>query len=212
MADPNIARLFPWLTPNPRPAEPQYQPAYDPTTMALAPKLQSFFDEHGGAIKQYMNEAQRKGLSPYSMLALQEQERQGTMSRDSNRRTAGAASAQARADLARSGGLSSGARERVATNAENDLMGLNQQTSATQLDNNAQLRMNDERNRLMELQQAGTFSLDQGRLYGQANQFDLGQQTQENQSKNAFAMDRYNAQMQAWAAEQQARATPQGKK
>ncbi len=193
-----------------RPIAPEYQPAYDPNTMALSPEMAGWMQSHGQSVDQLQHEATRSGISPYTQMALQEQDRQMGMSRDSNRRTSAAAAATAQDNLAAHGGLSSGARERIQEGAVNDTMGLNQTAAAGRATNDAQLRMNDEQNRLQQLQTAGSLSLDQARIMGQANQFDIGNQIQENQARNAYGMDRYHEAGNIYGADKTAQAMPQG--
>ncbi len=181
-----------------RPIPPQYRPSYDKNKQGLQLANNDF-------LNQLNQEAMRKGPSKSANLMNLESDRQGLLARDNNAQTAGGNAAKARSDLAARGGLSSGARERVEQNANNDVLNLNQKTNQQVQANRAQIGINDEQNRLGQLQSSAT-------MKNQQNVFDIGNQIHEGDQLNAYNQNLYNQNMQAYGANQTANAQIQASK
>ena len=175
-----------------RPIPPEYISSYDKNKQSLSLANNDF-------LNQLNAEAMRKGPSKTANLMNLESDRQGLLARDNNAQTAGGNAAKARSDLAARGGLSSGARERVEQNANNDVLNLNQRTNQQVQANRAQIGINDEQNRLSQLQAAG-------QMKNQQNQFDIGNEINEGNQRNAYNQNLYNQNMQAYGANQTANA------
>lgn len=181
-----------------RPIPPEYRPSYDKNKQGLQLANNDF-------LNQLNQEAMRKGPSKSANLMNLESDRQGLLARDNNAQTAGGNAAKARSDLAARGGLSSGARERVEQNANNDVLNLNQKTNQQVQANRAQIGINDEQNRLGQLQSSAT-------MKNQQNVFDIGNQIHEGDQLNAYNQNLYNQNMQAYGANQTANAQLQAAK
>lgn len=143
----------------------------------------------GPAIDSITDNAMSAGPSPWALLALADQSKKRITANDQGAQTAAGAKATADADLAAHGGLSSGARERNAEAGMKDWLAMNQSNAAAENQNDLQIGMNDEQNKL---QQKG--------VAAQIEQADTN-------NLNNYNQNMYNQQMQAWAANQQAEAT-----
>ena len=193
--------------PGDRPGELAYSSVYDPTTMAMLPGYEQQVEKNGQGYNQFRGEALRRGPGAWALLAKVQQAMEAKAQREKAGKSAASERAGALNDLAMRGGLSSGARERLAetgaTNALNMTQGINRQEGL----NNLQVGLNDEQQRQAQL--AALPGMEAARVTGWENTKakDLEALMNENKSRNEFNMNKYNAQMSAWAAERQAQAT-----
>lgn len=163
---------------------PGYVPIYQP-----APG-----DQEGlNAFKQM---AMSKGPSPWALLSTQNQALQAQNERDKGAKSTAGAAAAARDQLAAQGGLSSGARERIAETGDTNYTNMSQDVGRQENLNNLQIGMNDQQNKIQELSQVPAME-----------QTIAANKMAEGKSENDFNQNLYNQQMQAWAAGQQANAT-----
>lgn len=140
--------------------------------------------------------------------------------RERAKREAKGTRAEAEAQLALRGGLSAGARERLESSGARNLLAMSQDVSRQGNLNRMQIGINDEQNRIAQLGQlpgmealALQSNLQREGMYTQARQTDINRAIAENQNRNAYNQSLYQQQMQAWAAQRQARATERaGKK
>jgi hypothetical protein len=109
-------------------------------------------------------------------------------------------------NLAMMGGLRGGAAERLAssgarraTMAQQDIMG-----------QRLGLDLQDEQMRNQQLAQLGNAEMGAAQFQRQGDQFNVQTALNENLQKRAEAINAYNEQMRAWAAEKTAAATPSG--
>ena len=187
-------------------------------------------------LNEIQNRALTKGPSAWATMAGQQAD-VNTAQQKSQAGAAGAgAQADARAGLAMRGGLSGGARERLAMGGANNQMNNMQSINAQNASAKGNIGLQDEQQKqsmLMqlpgmqlaslqpEMQKAGAWQSmaqqEQG-LTNQNNQYNTGAQNQAAQTnmqntlgaisqKNDQAQNQYNEQMKSWASEQQARAT-----
>lgn len=186
---------------------PTYNPAYNPSTMALLPQYMREVAANDQGYQSFSKEALRRGPSAWAGLAKVQQALEARNQRENAAQQAAAAGTEEENKLAMTGGLSSGARERAATAAANATTKGAQDVNRQEQMNNMQIGLNDEQQRLQELSQLP--GMEQGRISGWENVSgrDLQNLLQENQARNQFNMGLYNTQMQAWAAEKQAEAT-----
>lgn len=199
-----------------KPVDPTWSNIFDPKTMSLTPEISTRLDginTDKRGINQFRSEALRTGRSPWAMLAHKGQDLEQGKALDLGTRTAASQGAGARGQLAMRGGLTSGARERIAGNQANSVLDMTQNVAGQGAQNRLQIDMNDEQNRIGQLGQLPGMEnlaiqpdLDKTKLYGQARQLDIGNTIGNNQSKNAFDMGLYGEKMKAWAAEKQAKA------
>jgi hypothetical protein len=138
---------------------------------------------------------------------------------DAGARAVAGQGATARSQLAMRGGLTGGAAERVATEGQKNYLDMSQGINQGKAANMAQIGMNDEQNRISQLGQAQGMEnamtgidLNKLGLYGQAQQFDIGNAMKNQQSKNDFDLGRYQSQMQEWGAGKTAQAQIQSGK
>lgn len=127
--------------------------------------------------------------SPWALAATSRETQNAKNARDNAAQTAAGATAGTNDQLAMTGGLSSGARERAAEGGQKDYLSMVQGTSNQENLNKLQINENDQQNKLQTL--------------GTVANTEVGQ----NQAMNAYNQNMYQQQMSAWAANQQAAAT-----
>lgn len=206
-----------------RPGVPTYATTYDPLSMSTLPGVekrlgQLNFDTRG--IEAFRNEALRKTPSKWSRLANQQQYVEEMGARERAKEEAASGIAQAEGQLAMRGGLTSGARERLAQQGMGNMLRMSQEVGRQGTLNRLNIGMQDEQQRLsnlktlpgMEGQLFGANFQKEG-LYNAAQQTDLQRQIEENARKNAYEMQKYQEQMKAydsdmraWGAEKTAQA------
>lgn len=159
------------------------------------------------------DESLRDGLSKNSLLALDQNAEGVTRAKSGARGVATGLENQARSNLAMKGGLDSGAAERIAKDSATNALDLSQQAEAAGNRNMVDIRMQDEDRRLAGLDNAAAMNSNSaGQLFGMRNQ-NMQNRIGENTRRNAYNMNNYNQQMQAWAAGKQANAAKdEGKK
>ena len=199
------------------PKFPDYKSVYDPYSMAMAPGYKQELDAVNPdqrGIDQFRKEALRGGSSPWADLATSKSYGDEARARDTLSTQAVGNAATARSDLAMRGGSSSGARERVATSANRDLLNQSQDLSAQGMGNRSQIGINDEQNRITQLgllpgmdQNNANFALKKAGLYQEAKAGDLTNQLKENENLNAYNLSKFKTQGEIWGAGQQANAT-----
>lgn len=200
-----------------QPTRPAYIAGYDPLTMQLTPELEkrlALIQMNQAGLQKYRGEALREGPSRWAGLAGQQQALEERLAMDRIAQESAGQTATARANLAMRGGLTSGARERIARGGSRDFLNMSQNLKAEGMRNRAQIGISDEMNRISQLgalpgmeAQALRPELEKTQLWGQGRRLDLGNAIRENEMRNRFNADVYGQQMQAWAAGRQAEAT-----
>lgn len=185
--------------------------------MQMGPGVQSLLsgiNQDPAALNKFTSEAMRTGPSPWATMAKGEQTQAEKTQRDQAAAQDAGGVAQAQASLAQSGGLTSGARERVAAGGARNALDTQQGIQTAGNENRLQIGMNDEQNRINELSQvpgmqeaALQIPLQKAQLQGQANQFDIGQTTGQAANQNAYNMGQFTLSNQLGAANAQANAT-----
>lgn len=200
-----------------QPYRPNYVPGYDKNSMRMEQDLEGRLsginvDQRG--MNKYRQEAMRSGPSAWAQMAGRQQDELAQDAQNKAGKQSAGQAAEARSQLAMRGGINSGARERIAQGAAKNYMDMSQDIGRQATTNKTQIGMNDEQNRINQLQAlpgmenaAVANEMDKTKLWGQAKQFDVGQMTAEQERRNAFNMGNYHEQMQAWGAGKQANAT-----
>jgi hypothetical protein len=200
-----------------QPNNPAYEMSFDPSTMSFAPEIQSrlgglSMDMRG--MDKFRDDALRSRPSAWAgmMNKLQYANEAGAKDRAVDQSRAGVRTGEA--DLASKGGLSSGARERLARGGAKDLLAVGQDVSRQGNLNRMQVGIQDEQNRVQELSQLPGMennllqtNLQKEGMYDQAKQQDLARAIAENDKRNQYNQNLYNQKMSAWAADRQAYAT-----
>ena len=151
-----------------------------------------------------MEAARTEGLrpagqeSPWAAIAKQQQMDALTRQQQSGLSTA-------KNQLAMSGGLRTGAAERLA--AQSMRGGL-----AARQDVGSQIKMQDEQNRQRWLQNLPGMEINQANTLQGVDQFNISNTMQDITQKRLSDIAAYQEQMRAWAAERTAKATPSGGK
>ncbi len=189
------------------PRYPSYVQSFDPYSMSTQPFAASLTgnimpDKRG--IEAYRGEALRTGPSAWAGLARNKSMIDEARARESMGAQAASQSAAARSDIARRGGLSGGAAERLAMNANRNALMAGQGVAAEGMSNRAGILAQDEGNRLKLL--AGLPSAEVEHLRPQqwiaeqnirARQGDINNTIAENQARNLYNMQLYQELMQA---------------
>lgn len=162
-----------------------------------------------GALDLYKQTAQRAaGVdSPYAKLALERQQLEQAASADQAGQGAANTMLQAASRLAQSGGVSGGARERLARQGAQagfiQRQGVERQGALDRLG----IRTQDEQNRMAGLQslqgmqnQQADIQFKNQQQAANIGQFNVGARQKEQEAKRLFDVNRYNEQMRAWAA------------
>jgi hypothetical protein len=192
-SDPNAPGAYnPWSFPG---APPTYTGAYNPNTMGV--------DSDPTALNMFRTQAERTGPSAYANLANTQQDTLSQQARSSAANQNQGNQATAESALAMRGGIDSGARERIATQGNKNLLDMNQKINQTSANNKMQIGMNDEQNRISQLSQVPGMQNTQN----QAAEFNIGNAINEGNAANAYKYGIYNTQMKGYAAGQQANAT-----
>lgn len=222
----------PWIMPSFAPAQipgapnsPQFNPIYDPNTMALLPGMQSQLDGIDltglkSSVGAFRDQALRKGPSAWALMAGNQQDALASNSRERGAAENNAQTAGAMDRLAMSGGLTSGARERAVEEGGKNFMNMSQDTARQDTLNKLQIGVNDEQNKIQEMgmlpgMEASALNPDfqKANMWNTAHQADVSNAMGENQAANSFNQNLYHEQMAALGAQKQADATAKsGKK
>lgn len=190
----------------PRPAQIQWNPIYDPMSMADHTQI----DPSG--LQAFKGQALSKGPSQWATQANAQQEALSKNALDMGAKSVVGQGATARSQLAMRGGLSGGARERVAMEGQNNFMNMAQGVGQQKSTNQMQIGMNDQQNKLQMMSQLPGMQQNAAQFQSNQNQFNTGAQMANNQSRNAFDLGQYQSQMAAYGAGQTAAATAQAGK
>lgn len=194
-----------------------YSPAYNAETMSLTPDVQKRLDAlkmDTRGLDKFRQEALRRGTSPWANLMNKKQYQEEMGAIDRAKQEARSGRAQAESDLARTGGLTSGARERAGLASQRNMLNMSQDASRQGNLNRLQIGINDESNRIAQLGQLpgmenqlyqNQFAKEQA--WAKARDQDIQRQIAEQNARNEFNMKNYQNQLQAGAAQQQAQAT-----
>lgn len=135
------------------------------------------------------SQSMNKGLNPWASLALSRQRAMAENLKEEAAERSGAENAMAMGKLAAQGGLSSGARERVAAGGAKNYLDMVQDVNRQGELNAMNIGISDAENKMKMLDRAA------------------GMESQDIADANSFRQNVYNQQMQRWAAERQAQAT-----
>jgi hypothetical protein len=203
--------------PGAMPSTPGYSPVYDPSTMASLPGTEdrlNTINPNRKGLEKFREEATRSRPSVWARLSKEKNFSEEAGARDRNRAVGRNAVAQAESDLAMRGGLSSGARERIARKGATDVLAMDQDVSRQANTNEMQIDINDEQNRISQLSmlpgmenQAYQLDLSEFDRWNAAKNADIQRLADENARRNAFNMKLYETEMEKYAADRQAHAT-----
>lgn len=187
------------------PTRPDYIVGYDPKTMSLSDYLSGKYDQSG--MNAFREQALRKGPSAWATLSKQQQAALQGNQRESGAKEVASQTAQAEDNLASRGGLSSGARERAATEGSKNYLAMSQDLARQGNLNDLQIGVNDEQNRIQQLGMLPGMEMQQAGMFEDARGKDIANTTAENARRNAYNQNIYDQQMGAWGANRQAQAT-----
>lgn len=186
---------------------PTYQQAYDPSSMSMMDYLQSIMPQNDAGYNKLKSDALNQGQSNWLGMTLanndlgMQDKKQHAMLENAGQ------TAQARDQLASIGGISSGARERVAEQGQKNYMGMSQDLDRQNTLADMSARVTDEGNKVSQLGQLTTAEEGKVKDWEGARQSDITNTTAEKQRANDYNMNLYSTKMQTMAAEDQARAT-----
>lgn len=203
------------LLPDGSPMRPEYQSLLDPATGMMKTqynmnpnKIDANSLEGMAAMK---NMALGQGPSQWAQLMMQQQGMQEAGQKDQAATQAASGAAQARGAMAMRGGISSGARERLAGGSARDLLfakqGIANQGNQSRLGIN--IEDQSQRNKMLSQFSEGEAKLAgyNNDLSNKAQQYNIEGALTEKRAKDAQDLTVYQEQLKKWAAEKQADAT-----
>lgn len=158
-------------------------------------------------INAYRSQALRTGPSTWASLQKTNNAAKQASQKEQVAQEGVGQTAQALDQLAASGGLSSGARERAVEGGQKNVMDMQQNLAREGNLNDIQTNMNDESNRIQQLGQLPGMENEATKPLFEKSQILTNAQGQNNAAQNAYNQNLYNQQNQAWYAGQQANAT-----
>lgn len=198
------------------PGRPMYIPGWNPG-MEFAPELDARLGKinlNTTGLDKFRGEATRSGPSFWASLMTNKSLAEEAAAKDRAVSQSRAGVRTAEADLASKGGLSSGARERIARSGARDLLAVGQDVARQGNLNRMQIGVNDEQNRIQQLSMlpgmessAYNDALKKESMWDAARKSDIDAAVQENARRQQYNNMVYQEQMRAWAANRQAQAT-----
>lgn len=177
---------------------PEFEGSRDVRTGELLSPFKT--DAYGGeALQELKKQAFSQGESPWAKMQLQGQKLEEQGSRDRLLKEQMQSAGQAQSQLARSGGLTGGARTLLARQSQRDLLGASQGLSRQGMGQRLDIAKEDIARKEGLL---GKF----GDLETQAQASNIGQLTGDITRRGAFEGERYGAQMAGYGAAQSAQA------
>ena len=140
--------------------------------------------------------------SPWAGIAAKSQYAQAAQAKDRLARDLAGSQATASSQLAMRGGLTGGARERLAQSGSRGFMEMGQDVGRQTRENLFNIQLQDEQNRQRQLAALPEQELMIPKLTTSIRGGDIGQAVDETGRLNAFNENRYNQQMRAWSAAQ----------
>lgn len=196
------------------PDEIQYQQAYDPNTMSMEPELQKRLnaiqmDTRG--LDKFRGEALRSGESAWSQMAKRGLAMDAQANAENLLRGAQGRAAEARAGMARRGGIGAGSNERLGRASMREGLLAQQGAYRDRTKGMLDIGMADEKNRIGMLGQlpgmeiaAMQPAMEKANMWSKGKQFDITNALGEAQAKNKFAMDMWQKKMDAFGSIQTA--------
>ena len=157
------------------------------------------------AFKQYA--LAKPGESAWEKMQLERQGLDEGTSRDAMNRQAAGSRSQAYSDLARTGGLSRGARERVGRQSSLDLTLQNQNLLRQGRGERLGIGSQAEGNRVQALGALPGAELARNQFQGNVKQFDISNILRQKALEDQGKLGQYSEEMKSWAANKQADAT-----
>lgn len=188
--------------------QPNYSSSYDPS-MAQLPGYEQHIAENSAGTNKFKNQAMSDTASPWATIANQANQQNATNAMDKAAGASAGATAGAVNQIAATGGLSSGARERVIEGGAHNLMNMQQGIQQNAGTNATNIGMQDAQIKQQELSQLPGMEFGQNNAWQSVRGGDQANQLNENQNKNAFNLTKYAAGQQANAT---ANSAPKGKK
>lgn len=186
---------------------PGYQSAYNPNTMSMMDYLQKTAPQYDSGYNEFKSQATSKAPSAWYNISRNLGDLKEKDLKDKGAQDVAGANAKARGDLAAQGGLTSGARERIAEQGQKSYLSMAQDTGRQGLQNDLQLGITDAGNKMQMLGQLPGMEQNRLNMFETARQNDISNQMNETQRQNQYNMDVYGKKMDAIAAEKQAQAT-----
>lgn len=186
---------------------PAYAPTYDANTMSMTDVLKELSPEYTKGFNAYRDEALRKGPSRWLNMSMANNALKMADAREKAKLETAGETASAMDNLAAMGGISSGARERIQEQGQKNAMSMSQ--DLTRQGNLADLNMGvqDETNRIGQLTNLTGMEDTKLKEWESAKQTDYTNISNERQRLNDYNLKKYQARMEALAAERQAQAT-----
>lgn len=186
---------------------PGFNPTYDPNTMSDVQYLQQISPQYSQGFNDLRSQALNQGPSQWLNMSQMHNQMQMDDALNKAQQTSAGSTAAGENNLAASGGLSSGARERLQEQGGANMMNMTQQANRQGTENNLSLEATDQGNRIGQLNNLVTAESTKQNQWNQAKESDVAKQTANTTQLNSYNMNLYNTRMSTWAAQQQANAT-----
>lgn len=203
------------MMPDGSPIRPEYASLLDPKTGLMQSQYQMASGELDPSkmegYQAYKKNALRTGPSDWATLMLQQQEqkRMGGMEKAAAQASSGGANA--RASLSMRGGMSSGARERIAKSGARDLLTARQGVGRDSNAAGLQIQTQDEQDKQGFLKGLPGMEADIEKFNignrNKTNEFNIMRSLEEKRAKDAQDLTVYQEQLKKWGSERQAQAT-----
>lgn len=151
----------------------------------------------GVAAQELKKQAFAEGASPWAQMQLQKQQLEQSKMQDQTTLQNQQAQSMAQSGLMRMGGMNSGARALLARGGARDQMFANQDVARQGVEQRLGINQQDQDRKSQLLK-----GFSDAEVQGQ--QFNIGNMTNDLKNRSTFDANRYNQQMEAWAAKQSA--------
>ncbi len=188
-------------------AYPTYTPGYDPLSMSAVDEMKRLDPMYTQGFNRLRSEALRKGPSSWLNMSLAQDALKQQDAIEKARQMNASRTAESENRLAASGGLSSGARERVQEQGQNDFMNMNQDLARSGKLADIGMRVSDEQQRVGKLENLTGMEQQKENAWATAKDKDVQNVMNERKRASDFQMDLYKTRMENAAAERQAQAT-----
>lgn len=205
------------LNPDGSPIRPEYQSLLDPTTGLMKDqyqlKVEALDPTKWEGYQKYKTQALSDGPSTWAQMMLQKQGLEEAQRKSGAAAQAMSGMASARSALGMRGGLSRGARERIALQGSRNLLAGRQNVAREGSLERFGINTQDQQNRLGMLSNLMGSETDLGKynktLEGKQSEFNILRALEEKRAKDTQDLTVYQEQMKKWAAGKQADATAQ---
>lgn len=189
---------------------PEYSAGYDPNSVENQARQNQFTMQMGGlnkSIGDLKGYANKQGDSSWAIASKKKTFEDEKAGKDVAAAKGAAQAAKASSELAQSGGLTSGARERLSAGAAKNAMDMSQDVSREGNQNRLQVGINDQQNKVQTLNALPGMESGALNAWTSYDNAETGRRTAENQRRQDFNLKMTDMRNQIAMNERQAQAT-----